>query len=241
LGKTDEADKYQALIWVAPYAHILIAKYGQAYSADGTHCMSVHGWRAIPLCVLNSLGSPVSVGIAWAPTENAGVMTLLCKQVAIQCQSYGVPCPFEHEHPKSFRDTRDLYMSPDWVDPLSKDIICYPPLRDFVKSVFEHAPDTELIPEVDNRPTFMSDGGLAFRNMADVFNLHHVLCKKHLYALDHLGSTADKYVLFFASSLFNLTQFGFREAAQMARSLIWDKMSTSKWALYNSVYTDSFV
>jgi hypothetical protein len=75
LGKTDEAEKYQALIWVAPYAHILIASYGQAYSADGTHCMSIHGWRAIPLCVLNSLGNPVAIGIAWAPTENAGVMT----------------------------------------------------------------------------------------------------------------------------------------------------------------------
>jgi hypothetical protein len=230
LGKTDEADTYQAMLWVAPYAHLMIAKYGKAYSADGTHCMSVHGWRAIPLCVLNSLGSPVAIAIAWAPSENAAVMTLLCKQVAVQCQKYGVPCPFEHEHPKSFRDHRDLHMKPDWVDPLDKDIICYPPLRAFVKSVFDNDIDIQLIPDVDDRATFMSDGGPAFRNMSDVFNLHHLLCKKHLYALDHLGNTRDTYVCAFASSLFNLTHFGFREAAQMARSLIWDKMSTSKWA-----------
>ena len=230
LGKTDEAEKYQALIWVAPYAHILIASYGQAYSADGTHCMSIHGWRAIPLCVLNSLGNPVAIGIAWAPTENAGVMTLLCRQIAIQCQKYGVRCPFEHERPKGYCDSRDLYMAPDWVDPLAKDIICFPPLRVFVKSVFDNAPDTGLIPDVDDRATFMTDGGPAFRNLSDLFNLHHLLCKKHLYALNHLGSTLDKYVIAFASSLFNLTHFGFRDAAQMSRSLIWDKMSTSKWA-----------
>ncbi len=197
LGKNDEADKYQAMIWVAPYAHILIAKYGQAYSADGTHCMSVHGWRAIPLCVLNSLGNPVAIGIAWAPTENTGVMSLLCRQIAVQCQKNGVRCPFEHECPKSFCDSRDLYMAPDWVDPLAKDIICFPPLRAFVKSVFDKAPDTGLIPEVDNRSTFMTDGGPAFRNLSDLFNLHHLLCKKHLYALDHLGSTSDKYVIAF--------------------------------------------
>jgi hypothetical protein len=228
LGKTQDADKYQALIWVAPYAHLLIAKYGQAYSADGTHCMSVHGWRAIPLCVLNSLGSPVAIAIAWAPTENVAAMTLLCRQVAAQCQRNGVRCPFEHECPPNFRDSRDLYMAPDWVDPLQKDIICFPPLRAFVKSVFDTSPNTGLIPEVDDRATFMTDGGPAFRNLSDLFNLHHVLCKKHLYALDHLGSSSDKYVFAFANSLFNLTHFGIRDAAQMSRSLIWDKMSTSK-------------
>ncbi len=231
LGKTDEADKYQALIWVAPYAHILLVKYGQAYSADGTHCMSVHGWRAIPLCVLNSLGDPVALGIAWAPTENTGVMSLLCRQIADHCRKNGVRCPFEQERPKGSCDSRDIYMSPDWVDPLAKDIICFPPLRAFVQSVFSNAADTGLIPEVDNRPTFMSDGGLAFRNLSDMFNLHHLLCKKHLFALDHLGSTSDKFVIASAGSLFNLfnlTHFGFRDAAQMSRSLIWDKMSTSK-------------
>jgi hypothetical protein len=190
--------------------------------------MSIHGWRAIPLCVLNSLGNPVAIGIAWAPTENTGVMTLLCRQIAVQCQKYGVPCPFEQERPKGFSDPRDLHMAADWVDPLSNDIICFPPLRAFAKSVLESAPDTSLIPEVDDRATFMSDGGLAFRNLSDLFYLHHLLCKKHLYALDHLGSTADKYVLAFSMSLFNLKHFVFREAAQMSRTLIWDKMSTTK-------------
>ncbi len=197
MGKTDEADKYEALIWVAPYAHLLIQKYGQAYGADGTHCMSVHGWRAIPLCVLNSLGSPVTVGIAWAPTENAGAMTLLCRQVAHQCEKYGVICPFQHEHPKGFRDSRDLYMAPDWQDPLPKDIICFPPWRAFVNAVFQNLPVFGLIPEVDDRATFMTDGGPAFRNLSDVFNMHHLLCKKHLYAHDHLGSSSDKYVFAF--------------------------------------------
>ena len=88
-------------------------------------------------------------------------------------------------------------MKPDWVDPLDKDIICYPPLRAFVKSVFDNDIDIQLIPDVDDRATFMSDGGPAFRNMSGVFNLHHLLCKKHLYAHDHLGSSSDKYVFAF--------------------------------------------
>ena len=200
MGKTDEAEKYQALIWVAPYAHLLIQKYGQAYAADGTHCMSVHGWRAIPLCVLNSLGSPVAIGIAWAPTENAGVMTLLCRQVVVQCAKYGVPCLFQHECPKGFSDPRDLHMAPDWKDPLPQDIICFPPLRTFVNSVFQNAHDNGLMPVVDDRATFMTDGGPAFRNLSELFDLHHLLCKKHLYAHDHLQSTSDKYVFAFAST-----------------------------------------
>ncbi len=193
MGKSgDDAEKYQALIWVAPYAHVMIKVFGQAYSADGTHCMTQHGWRAIPLVVLNSLGNPVPIGIAWAPSENTAAMTLLCRQVAALCDRNGVDCPFLHERVPNLKDPLDFFMEADWVDPLTADIICYPPLRKFVESVLDGNPDIGLLPTDDNRPTFMSDGGLAFRFMADLFNMHHILCKKHLSANNPLGSTTNK-------------------------------------------------
>ena len=192
VGKSgDDAEKYQALIWVAPYAHIMIQQYGQAYTADGTHCMSKHGWRAIPWCVLNSLGNPVPIGMAWAPSENANAMILLCRHVAEHCKVHGIKCPFEHEHPQDFKDSRDLYMAADWVDLLDDDIICFPPLRNFVHSALLGIPDRCKIPPVDDRATACTDGGPAFRIVADLFNMHHLLCKKHLYANNHLGSTTD--------------------------------------------------
>lgn len=195
LGKTDvdDAEKYQAMIWVAPYAHIFIRSYGQAFALDGTHCMSEHGWRAIPLCVLNSLGNPIPIGIVWAPTENATVMILLCRQIAIHCETNGVDCPFKHEYPKNHQDSRDLWKSPDWHDPLeNNDVICFPPLRHFVKSVLDGNPRELKIPEVDGRANVISDGGSAFRLMADVFNINHLLCKKHLSANNPLTSSLDE-------------------------------------------------
>jgi hypothetical protein len=132
------------------------------------------------------------IGIAWAPTENTAAMTLLFKQVAVQCEMHGVDCPFKHEHPKEWHDPRDNWMAPDWVDPLSDDIICYPPLRAFVKSVLDGEPDINKFITEDTRSTFMSDGGSAFKCVAKLFNLHHLLCKKHLSANNPLGSTNDK-------------------------------------------------
>ena len=180
------------MIWVAPYAHVFIRAFGQAYAVDGTHCMTEHGWRAIPLCVLNSLGNPIPIGIVWAPTENAAALTLLCRQIAIHCERNGVQCPFQHERSRGTLDPRDLWKAPDWVDSLpSIDVICYPPLRDFVKSVLDSIPDIQKIPAVDDRATLISDGGLAFRLMADLFNLHHLLCKKHLSANSPFSSNVE--------------------------------------------------
>ncbi len=194
MGKSGEdSEKYQALIWVAPYAHVLIKAFGQAYSGDGTHCMTQHGWRAIPLVVLNSLGNTVPIGIAWAPSENSAAMTLLCRQIAAQCQQNGVDCPFLHERPKELANPLDVFMAVDWADPLPADVICYPPVRAFVASVLAGMPDINLLhPADDSRATFMSDGGLAFRVMADVFDLNHLLCKKHLAGNNPLGSTNNK-------------------------------------------------
>ncbi len=196
MGKSGEdSEKYQALIWVAPYAHVLTKAFGQAYSVDGTHCMTQHGWRAIPLVVLNSLGNPVPIGIAWAPSENTGALTLLCRQVAAQCKNYGINCPFLHERPEELKTPLDVFMSADWEDPLTADVdvICYPPVRAFVASVLAGLPDITLLPEADDsRSTFMSDGGLAFRFMADLYNLNHLLCKKHLAGNNPLGSTNNK-------------------------------------------------
>jgi hypothetical protein len=196
LGKSGEdAEKYQAMIWVAPYAHLFILAYGQAFAIDGTHCMTQHGWRAIPLCVLNSLGNPIPIGIVWAPTENLASLTLLCRQIAIHCKQHGVDCPFKEERQKDSQDPRDLWKAADWVDPLvieSIDVICFPPLRNFVKSVLDGIPDLQKIPAPDSRATFMSDGGPAFRSMGDLFNVIHLLCKKHLAANSPITSSTDE-------------------------------------------------
>jgi hypothetical protein len=155
--------------------------------------MTLHGWRAIPLVVLNSLGNPVPIGIAWAPSENTAAMTLLCRHIAAQCQKNGVDCPFLHERPKELTNPLDVFMTADWEDPLTANVICYPPVRAFVASVLAGKPDISLLPAADDsRSTFMSDGGLAFRVMADVFNLNHLLCKKHLAGNSPLASTNNK-------------------------------------------------
>jgi hypothetical protein len=62
IGKTeDDAEKYYGLVWIAPYASTMVQYFGDMYGSEGTHGISLNNWRAIPLCVNNSLGTEKAV------------------------------------------------------------------------------------------------------------------------------------------------------------------------------------
>jgi len=186
IGKLgDEADKYVALIWVPPYAHVLVEKFGDLYSTDGTHNISSLGWRSIPLCVHNSLGNPHAIALAFATSENSDVMALMARGVNEVCVANGVPPPFATEHDRTFVDDRDRICDDD----LDENCICSREWRPFIHSVLQKKTDVLAIPPPDHRPTFLSDEGSAFKVFAKVFNLRHVWCKMHLAANNHLGTS----------------------------------------------------
>ena len=198
VGKTSdaEADRYQAMVWIPPFAHVLVKWFGQLYTSDGTHNMSKYGWRAIPLCVVNSLGNPHPVGMVWATAESFSAMTLLADELSKHLQENGCVDPFSVRRDSRAQhvDPRDLCYQPDWEDPLAAQYACAPPYRKFVQSVLDGAPNIAYLPQLDDRPTFLSDGGLAFRSFAECLGWHHVLCKKHLSANNSLSSTTHESV-----------------------------------------------
>jgi hypothetical protein len=191
----DKAEKYMAMVWIPPFCHIMIKSFGQMFATDGTHNMSKHGWRAIPLCVCNSLGNPHPVAMAWATAECLPVMNLIASHITQHCllNNYEQH-PFGSIHLRSNVDPGDAFLQPDWVDNLDEVFVCAPMYRAFVRSIMDGCADMELLPEVDNRPGFMSDGGLAFRAFGSEYNLRHGLCKQHLDAHNHVGSTNEMYV-----------------------------------------------
>jgi hypothetical protein len=198
VGKTGdaEADRYQAMVWIPPFAHVLVKWFGQLYASDGTHNMSKYGWRAIPLCVVNSLGNPHPVGMVWATAESFSAMTLLADELSKHLQENGCVDPFSVRRDSRAQhvDPRDLCYQLDWEDPLPGNFACAPPYRKFVQSVLDGAPNIAYLPQLDDRPTFLSDGGLAFRSFAECLGWRHVLCKKHLSANNSLSSTTHESV-----------------------------------------------
>jgi hypothetical protein len=193
VGKTGdaEADLYQAMVWIPPFAHVLVKWFGQLYACDGTHNMSKYGWRAIPLCVVNSLGNPHPVAMVWATSECVSAMMLLADHLSKHLQENGCIDPFSvrRDSRKGSVDPRDLCYQPDWDDPLPCQYACAPAYRLFVKSVLDGQPILAHLPQLDDRPCFISDGGLAFRTFSDCLGWRHVLCKKHLSANNSLSST----------------------------------------------------
>jgi len=191
----DKAEKYMAMVWIPPFCHVLVKWFGQMFATDGTHNMSKHGWRAIPLCVCNSLGNPHPVAMAWATAECLQVMNLVAAHITQHCLDHDFEQhPFGSICDSSVIDPGDAFLQPDWVDDLEEVYVCAPLYRKFVKSVMNGSPDTNSLPAEDLRPGFMSDGGLAFRAFGKEFNLRHVLCKQHLDANNHVGSTTNEYV-----------------------------------------------
>ena len=156
------------------------------YATDGTHNISLNGWRAIPFCVNNSFGNPVPCAMAFATSENSDVLALMVRLVNKNCKEHDVQSPFDQEYDPSHVDPRDQLPE----DPLEANYICAPEWRPFVDSMLRGATRYDLLPDDDDRPTFMSDGGTAFGTFAQQFNLRHTLCKQHLSAHNHLGSTS---------------------------------------------------
>jgi hypothetical protein len=196
IGKTGdaEADLYQAMVWIPPFAHVLVKWFGQLYATDGTHNMSKYGWRAIPLCVVNSLGNPHPVGMIWATSECHSAMILLADHLSQHLQENGCVDPFSlrRDSRSPHVDPRDLCYRPDWEDPLPSNYACAPPYRLFVNSVLTEQPILADLPPLDERPTLISDGGLAFRSFSECLGWRQVLCKKHLSANNSISSTTHK-------------------------------------------------
>jgi hypothetical protein len=208
VGKSgDDADRIFGLIWVASYAHILVKQYGDLFTTDGTHNLSRLGWRAIPICIVNSLGNPHAVCMAFCTSENSDVIVNVLTRLNDHCEKNGVLSPFRTIHPHNYVDARDLPLTDD----LDESWICSPEWRNFVNSVLKGNANVALIPIPDLRTTWITDQGPAFLVVGRVFNLRHVLCKMHVAANNSLGSTSNS------------------ELGKKANNLIWGKhMSSTK-------------
>ena len=184
------------MIWVPPFAHVLVNWFGQLYATDGTHNMSKYGWRALPLCIVNSLGNPHPIGMIWATAESLAPMILLADHLSQHLQENGCVDPFStrKDRREQHVDPRDLCYEPDWDDPLPCEYCCAPIYRAFVKSLLDGTPNLDFLPLPDPRPILISDGGLAFRSFAECLGWRQVLCKKHLSANNSLTSTMHEYV-----------------------------------------------
>ena len=202
LGKQgDDALKYFGLIWIPSYSHILCKQFGDMYTTDGTHKISHLGWRAMPICVVNSLGNPHAVAMIFCTTENSDVLIYALKKLGHHCQINGVISPFSTSFPADHVDARDIPVS----DNLDEAWICSPDWRNFVDSVLHGTADLDLIPDPDARSSWITDQGPAFLIVGKTFNLRHVLCKMHLDSHNHLGSTSKK------------------ELGKQAKHLLWSK------------------
>ncbi len=192
IGKTEyDAEKYYGLVWIAPYASIMVQYFGDMYGSDGTHGISLNNWRAIPLCVNNSLGTPVPVAMVFCTSENQHVLTAMIRMLNEVCTNRGMDPPFDREFGADHVHARDNLARME--DPLDEKFICAPEWRPFVHSIIEGHPNFELAPTFAVRPSFMTDGGPAFAVIAHQFDLDHVLCKMHLQALNKLGQTSKPY------------------------------------------------
>ncbi len=197
------------MIWVASYAHILVKQFGDLFTTDGTHKLSRLGWRAIPICIVNSLGNPHAVCMAFCTSENSDVIVNVLSRLDDHCKKNGVLSPFCTIHPHNHVDVRDLPVTDD----LDESWICSPEWRNFVHSVLQSNADVTLIPNPDVRTTWITDQGPAFLVVGRIFNLRHVLCKMHLSANNSLGSTSNS------------------ELGTKAKNLIWSKHMSSTTAV----------
>jgi hypothetical protein len=184
IGKNDEEDasKYFGLVWIAPFAHVMMQNYGDMLTTDGTHGFSVNNWRAIPLCVVNSLGSPIPVAMAFCTSESTAILSIMMRQVHQECLDNGVKSPFSEKSgdPENCEET---------TDPLDEQFICPPEWRHFLHGVLEKDTNFELMPDFDvpKRASFVTDGAPAFAAVARKFDLEHVLCKMHLSSHNTVG------------------------------------------------------
>jgi hypothetical protein len=243
LGKLgDDADKYFGLIWIAAYAHILIKQFGDLYTTDGTHKISNLGWRAIPICVVNSLGNPHAACMIFCTSENSDVMIRALKKLAEHCDQNGVTSPFSTTYSHDHVDSRDLPV----CDELDESWICSPAWRNFIHSVLQGHPNFDLIPAPDLRSTWITDQGTAFMVVGRMFNLRHVLCKMHLAANNHLGSTSKKELGKKATNLIWSNTISSTKAVRLCKELAAEAgalpvsaATAKKWAIDN--FADSMM
>jgi hypothetical protein len=189
LGKsgTDE-DKMIGIIWIAPFAHLLVQAYGDLFGTDGTHGISHYGWRAMPFYTMNSLDNPHPVMVVMATSENADIMCygirLLHRHLAARAVDY--PLFAGEVSPESAAP-------PSPHDPLHEDYICPPEWRPFVHAVIQNAAHPGSVDDVQMpslnaaaEPPLLVDGGTGLDLFARRFALPKVECKLHLDSHNHI-------------------------------------------------------
>ena len=77
------------VFWVAKYAH-LCAMYFDYLLMDGSHGISKHGWKYIPLCIKTSGGSIVPICAVWGLEEDTASMLKMLDLVRGHLLSKGV-------------------------------------------------------------------------------------------------------------------------------------------------------
>ena len=189
LGKTGiDADKMIGVVWIAPYAHLLVQAYGDLFGADGTHGMSLYGWKAIPFAPMNSLDNPHPVMVILATSENAEIVchgtSLLHSHLVAHAVNYP---PFAAEVPQA----PQLPALND--DSLHEDYICPPEWRNFVNAVLQNAAtpgSVEVVqmpsPNANAPPPLLVDGGTGLDLYARRYALPKVECKIHLDSHNHI-------------------------------------------------------
>jgi hypothetical protein len=146
IGKTDDdnAEKYYGLVWIAPYCHVFVDHFGDLYTTDGTHGISVNYWRAIPFCVVNSLKNSFPVAMAFCTSENAAVLAFMARELHKKCKEHNIHSPFGKED-RDLTTINRVCVLPE-ADVLQENIICMPKWRAFVHSFTQCQANFEMIP-----------------------------------------------------------------------------------------------
>jgi len=193
LGKSGtDADKMIGLVWIAPFAHLLVQAYGDLFGTDGTHGISHFGWRAMPFYTMNSLDNPHPVMVVMATSENADIMCygirLLHRHLAARAVDYP---PFAAEVSPESAAPPSNGAAPH--DLLHEDYICPPEWRPFVHAVIQNAARPGSVDEVQMpslnaapEPPLLVDGGTGLDLFARRFALPKVECKLHLDSHNHI-------------------------------------------------------
>jgi hypothetical protein len=134
LGKIGiDAEKMIGIIWIAPFAHLLVDAYGDLFVTDGTHGMSQYGWRSMPIAVCNSFDNPHPPMVVMATSENADILCLGIRYLHKHLESKGIEfLPFAQECDLSQPKGDASIGSTD--DILHENYMCPPEWRAFVAS-----------------------------------------------------------------------------------------------------------
>jgi hypothetical protein len=172
---------YRNIVWVPWYAHLL-APYFDYFMCDGTHDLSKHGWRFIPLCIVSSGGSLLPIGAVFGLEESTDALELLHAAIWRHCHAHGVDCsafapksqstcepcpPPNSETAAADSAAADCADKHDWAKVHLRNYLYPVEWESFVVSLFrDNADDATLMNLIPlsgpGYPVLHTDGGPAF-------------------------------------------------------------------------------